>query len=364
MLVINFRFHSTHLTHKTITKMNTIGVSTVTPVYAGSSFLPELIDRIEQIREKWDNSDYPLELIEAIFVNDDSIDDSLQVLYEIQKEKPWIKIINLSRNFGQHQATVAGILHSSGDWVVTLDEDLQHNPLLIETMLEHAVTSGFDIVYATPEECVHENFFRDWSSKTFKSIISYITDNTHVRKFNSFRLIRGTIGRAASSVCSHGTYFDIALCWFTNNVSSIRLPLKDQRFVDSGKSGYTTRKLFSHARSMIVSSQTKVVRLGAAIGFIGMMVAGILGGKVLFDKFIQPETIPVQGWTSLILASVFFSGLLAVLLGIVLEYISVILLHIQGKPTFFVTDRLSDQILLTYYKNRENHDRLSKTDTA
>ncbi len=344
--------------------MNTVSISTVTPVYAGKNFLPDLVTKIEQVREQWHNSPSPLELTEAIFVNDASTDGSLEVLYEIQKEKPWIKIINLSRNFGQHQATVAGILHSSGDWIVTMDEDLQHDPSFIETMLEHAVNSGLDIVYATPEDSVHESFLRDWTSKTFKSFIAYITNNQHVREFNSFRLIRGTIGRASSSVCSHGTYFDIALCWFSDNVSSIKLPLKDLRFIESGKSGYTMRKLFSHARSMIVSSQTKVVRLGAAIGFTAMFIALTFGSKVLFDKLVNPETIPVQGWTSLILALLFFSGLLAVLLGVVLEYISIILLHIQGKPTFFVVDRLSDRILFDYYKDRKTDDRVSKTNTA
>jgi polyisoprenyl-phosphate glycosyltransferase len=344
--------------------MNTVSISTVTPVYAGKDFLLDLITRIEQVREKWRNSQSPLELTEAIFVNDASTDGSLEVLYEIQKEKTWVKVINLSRNFGQHQATVAGILHSSGNWIVTLDEDLQHDPSFIETMLEYAVNSELDIVYATPEESVHESLLRDWTSKTFKGLISYVTGNRHVREFNSYRLIRGAIGRASSSVCSHGTYFDVALCWFTNHVSSIKLPLKDVRFVESGKSGYTMRKLFSHARSMIVSSQTKVVRLGAAFGFIAMLVALTLGSKVLFDKLIDPASIPVQGWASLFLALLFFSGLLAVLLGVVLEYISVILLHIQGKPTFFVVDRQSDRILFNYYKDRKINDRVSKTNTA
>ena len=90
-----------------------------------------------------------------------------------------------------------------------------------------------------------------------------------------------------------------------------------------------------------------------------MLITVLLGSKILYNKFFDPESIPVQGWTSLFLTLLFFSGLLAVLSGIILEYISVILLHIQGKPTFFVVDRLSDRILLDYYKERETNDRFS-----
>lgn len=344
------------------THISPITISIVIPVYAGESYLSDLATQISHVLENWDNSTVPLELTEAIFVNDDSTDSSLAILYELQKTRPWIKIINMSRNFGQHQATVAGILHSSGDWIVTLDEDLQHRPALIESLLKHAVATEQDIVYAKPETKVHENLFRDWTSILFKKLISFITTNPHIQKFNSFRLIRGPVARASGSVCSHGPYFDIVLCWFTNRISSINLPMKDQRFVESKKSSYTIRKLISHARRLLVSSETKIVRLGAAIGFVAMLCSLLVGTQILISKLVDPTSIPVQGWTSLFLALLFFSGLLAILLGIVLEYISVILLHIQGKPTFFVVDRMSDQILVNYYNTQEPDDRSSTTD--
>lgn len=340
--------------------MDSISISTVTPVYSGKEYLEDLVVKIEQVRDQWMSSGSPLRLEEAIFVNDSSTDGSLELLYEIQKSRPWIQVLNLSRNFGQHQATIAGILHSSGDWIITLDEDLQHDPVYIDTLLETAVHSELDIIYASPEESVHESPLRDWSSRGFKKLIAFLTDNKHVREFNSFRLIRGCVARASGSVCSHGTYFDIALCWFTDRISAIRLPLKDVRFVESGQSGYTLRKLISHSRRLMISSQTKVVRLGAVIGFISIAIAFALAVYTFFEKILNPESIPVQGWTSLFLAILFFSGLLAVLMGIILEYISVILLHIQGKPTFFVVDRRTDKILLDYYKDRETNDRFSK----
>jgi len=330
--------------------MKRLSISAVIPVYAGKDYLSALIEKIDQVRKRWAESDAPIELIEAVFVNDSSTDGSLELLHSLQESNPWVRVINLSRNFGQHQATVAGILHTSGDWVFTLDEDLQHDPVFFEPLLRCAVEAGADITYANPDANVHENIFRDWASKGYKWFVSSVTGNRHIQNFNSFRLIRGSIARASASVCSHGTYFDIALCWFTDRVYSKTLPLKDIRLIERGKSGYTVRKLFSHARRLLISSQAKVVRLGAALGLMAIVLASVLGAITLLDKVFSPESIAVQGWTSLFLTQLFFSGLIVLLVGVALEYISVILLHIQGKPTFFVVDRISDKILTDYYQ--------------
>ncbi len=326
-----------------------ISLSTVTPVYAGHEYLQLLVGRLAELRKKWADSGYPVDLTNAVFVNDDSRDDSLELLYRLQQKHSWITIVNLSRNFGQHQATVAGLLHTASDWVVTLDEDLQHNPDFIETLLETTIARGMDICYANPEKPVHQSWLRDRGSRVWKATVALLTGNWHVREFNSFRLMRGNLARAAASVCSHGTYFDIALCWFSDRITVLKLPLKDERFIEGKTSGYTLRKLFSHARRLIISSETKVLRIGAVIGLLAIAASTILGSKILLDKLLVPESILVQGWTSLILTVLFFSGLITVLLGVILEYLSVILLHTQGKPTFFEVDRRGDQLLRHYY---------------
>lgn len=335
--------------------MEKLTVSTVTPVYSGEDYLPELVEKIEKVRASWDKADAPVELLEAIFVNDAAIDDSLNILKELGADRPWIRIVSLSKNFGQHPATVAGILHSSGDWLVTLDEDLQHDPAFIEHMLETSVSQQADVVYANSEQSVHQKPIRDWTSRGFKSLVARATGNPHVKDFNSFRLIRGVIGRAAASVCTSETYFDIAVCWFTDRVLSISLPLKDFRYIKSGESGYTIGKLLSHARRMIVSSETKVLRTGALFGLLAMVVAILFGGNFLINKLFYPETIPVVGWTSLFLSVMLFGGLLAVLSGIALEYLTIIMLHTQGKPTFFIVDRASDYTLAEYFRGKQGN---------
>ena len=225
-----------------------IKVSTITPVYNGEPYLEKLVLELLSVREKWNNSNIPLELVESIFVNDSAIDGSYEILRSLQKRNDWIQVITLSRNYGQHPATIAGILHSCGDWVFTIDEDLQHDPKYFDLLLEHAVTYELDVVYAKTEEPVHESLMRDKCSRLYKRIVSKITGNPHISSFNSFRLIRGAIARSSASICSHETYFDIALCWFTERLGSLSIPLKDKRFIETKRSGYNSKKLLSHAR--------------------------------------------------------------------------------------------------------------------
>src|SRR5437868_7633522 len=145
--------------------MDEVYLSTITPVYQGEAFLHDLVRELAAARTSFSNEGLPVHLIEAIFVDDGSVDGSFAVLTRLQEEYDWVKVIALSRNFGQHPATVAGILHSSGDWVATLDEDLQHHPMYLRQLLVEAVQQRWDVTYAAPEGGPHGSYFRDLSSR-------------------------------------------------------------------------------------------------------------------------------------------------------------------------------------------------------
>ena len=125
-----------------------IRISTVTPVYSGSEYLGRLVEQLNELKLRLEKECDQLRLAESIFVIDGAIDDSEAKLLELKDLHDWVNVVSLSRNFGQHNATVAGILHTSGDWVVTLDEDLQHLPTEIPGMLMKAATERLDIVVA------------------------------------------------------------------------------------------------------------------------------------------------------------------------------------------------------------------------
>ncbi len=326
--------------------------SIVVPVYSGSDFLPPLVAEIAQLRDEWERSEAPVALAEAIFVLDDPIDDSPRILATLAADRPWLRVLPLSRNFGQHPATLAGILHTDSDWVVTMDEDLQHRPRMINQLFQRAAETSCDIVYAHPKAGVHRTFYRDLASKLYKRLIRYLTDNPNVVKFNSFRLLRGTVARATSSVCSHDTYFDIALCWFSRRIALERLDLIDLRFTRTGKSGYSLPKLVAHARRMITSVQIKVLRLAILAGVIGIGVSVTYGAYILIRQLVFGIVPPIAGWSSLMVVSLFFGGIITLMIGILTEILSSVILHTQGKPVFFIVDRSSDRLLLPHFSRR------------
>lgn len=328
---------------------NKISLSVVVPVYSGSEYLSKLLEELEVLRMQWNDSDAVLTMSEVVFVDDGSIDNSSKILDELVIKNSWISVIHLARNFGQHAATIAGILHTSGDWVVTLDEDLQHPPKNIPLLLQKVTECHCDIVYANSENGVHEKGIRDISSRIYKSIMKVITRNPYIQNVSSFRLIRGGVARGASSVCGHDTYFDVALSWFSNRIAAVPMPLKDDRYITTGRSGYSIGSLMSHARRMLFSSNLKILRFAAFVGFILVAMSAVLGTALLITKFLNPEIIPTQGWTSLMLVIVLFGGLSMMFIGIILEYLSLLVQRAHGRPLFFVIDRSSDTDLIGHF---------------
>ena len=109
-----------------------ISISVVVPVYSGENFLHELIQQLDRVRTEWVEKQAPMRLAELILIDDAAIDASATIVNDLEASHAWVTALHLMRNFGQHAATIAGVLHSSGDWVVTIDEDLQHPPAAIE----------------------------------------------------------------------------------------------------------------------------------------------------------------------------------------------------------------------------------------
>jgi len=324
----------------------------VVPVYSGEKFLRELVQQLDRVRREWVEQQAPMRLAELILIDDAAVDASPAIVDDLEANHAWVTALHLMRNFGQHAATITGVLHSSGDWVVTMDEDLQHPPAEIEPLLRKAALTSADVVYAQPSSAVHEAGARDWASRGFKRMMAILTGNASVSYFNSFRLLRGSLARAASSACGHETYFDVALSWFTNRVQVVSLELKDQRFISSGSSGYSFSRLLSHARRMLMTSRVKSIRL---LGFIGVLIAAVSmagGAAVLLQKLIAPSSIAVRGWPSLILVNLFFGGFITFMISLILEYISILVLSAHGKPLFFVVDRSSDKTLVEYFASR------------
>lgn len=327
-------------------------ISVVVPVYSGKKYLAQLVEKIEELKDSLEQkSDNQIKFNECIFVCDEPIDDSLAELKEIKKDNDWINILELSRNFGQHAATIAGILHTSGQWIITLDEDLQHDPKFVPDLLLQALESHSDVLYAAPKSKVHQSFFRDFSSSFAKRMLYWITGNAHIKKFNSYRVIRGSIARAFSGLATSRSYFDIGLCWYTERINSLEIEMTDERYIENKTSGYTPKKLLRHLKNLIISSNTKVYNLFILLGFLSVIVAFCLLIYIFINAFTGNEDFAVRGWPSLMVTNLFFFGIITTVVGVTFQFISIILQNIQGKPTFYNVNRDDDETHAGYLKD-------------
>lgn len=323
-----------------------ISLSLVTPVYSGEKYLADLIWQIQALRDRWKDADLGIRISEAIFVLDAPIDDSTARLRELAAERPWLRPVELSRNYGQHSATVAGVLYSSGDWVVTLDEDLQHEPAGIETLLRTACEKGADVVYALPRAFVHGRSYRDRMSRLAKFLIAKLSGNRFIQSFNSFRLIRGDIARAASSICAQHTYFDVALTWFTQRICTVELEMSDERYITQKRSGYRFWTLVQHAKRLVLTSDFRILRITTAVSMLAFLAAVVYGAYIVYTHLFTESPIEVAGWTSLMLVVLAFGSVSVFILGLIVEFLHMGMLQLQGKPTFFVVNRSSDPTLV------------------
>jgi glycosyltransferase involved in cell wall biosynthesis len=323
--------------------MKKLTISIIIPVYSGENYLRKLIEETDKVKNEWEQNSTPFNICEVIFVNDSAIDKSKEIIFEITQKYDWVKNLSLSKNFGKHQATVAGILHSTGDWVVTMDETLKHHPANLKDMLIKVITQSDDIIYGIPNSNKNSNKDETFINRITSRFLKWFLYNTKFRNFSSFRISRGPIARAAAAVCQHESYFDVVLSWFTIKQTSLNLSINSNEKIINNKSHIG---VLTQLRRLLTSSHSKLLRIGSIIGILSMAVSLISSGWIIYSKV--SGNILISGWTSTIITYLFLGGLTLFLLGILLEYISIILLQLQGKPTFFIIDRNDDDIIKNY----------------
>lgn len=314
-------------------------LSTVTPVYAGAPYLDRLVSEIDGLRCDLLQTQN-LRFKEAYFVVDGTHDGSYEILCDLQKKYEWVVPIELSKNYGQHPATKAGIQLTDSELVVTLDEDLQHRPFEIKKMLFYMVENNADVVYACATSRIHQSHFRNICSRAVKKILGYLAGNQNFSNFNSFRLMNGSIARSASSIKGVDVYFDVALSWFSSRVVTAPVDLVDTRINSGTLSSYSVKALFSHARRMAISTNTKIPRFLAVLGFAAVCFSGLLAINIIYKKLFSDSLNGAAGWASLSVTLLFFGGMLTLMLSFVLEYITYITLTVMGKPNFSYIKRI------------------------
>jgi len=307
-------------------------VSVVVPVYMGEHTLARLTEQISPLTKgSVTRGGRNYVVGEVVFVHDCGPDDSANVIDKLCIEQSFIKAVWLSRNFGQHAATLAGMAATRNEWVVTLDEDLQHDPSEIGNLIDTALDGSADIVYGIDSKIKVHGLRRSFASRLAKVAVGLLMGNSAPRNYSSFRLINGSLARGVSAYVGEGVYLDVALGWITERVLTCEVT---NQFEHRDKSGYTLRKLMSHLLRLVLSNGTRPLRIvtisGVSIALIGISYAGFVTAGLI----INGES--VRGWTSVIVSILIIGGLVLISLGIIAEYIGLAVRAAFGKPNYFV----------------------------
>lgn len=308
-------------------------ISVVIPVYQGASTLPSLLAEIAPLTEVTNSPDgHPLRVDEVLLVFDNGPDDSAAVIRQLAKKHSFVRPIWLSKNFGQHAATIAGIASSTAEWIVTVDEDGQHNPRDIGALLDAAMRDQRSIVYARSINPAPHGWLRNVTSRVAKWLLAALVAERGALKYNSFRLILGSVARGIASTTGDGLYLDVAIGWVAGPASTAPVELREE---GDRKSGYTIRSLVSHFGRMILTSGTRGLRFVSGLGVFFAVVGLILGVAVLVARL--SGWIDTQGWASLFVLILFSAGAILFALGIIAEYIGASSSIAMGKPHYLIT---------------------------
>jgi len=309
-----------------------IRVSLVIPVYCGEKSLPELIDEIAPltIRQTTPGGN-PFVISEVLLVHDCGPDRSDLTLEALSTQHSFVRPVWLSRNYGQHAATLAGMASATGDWVATIDEDGQQDPADIGRMLDAALAGSLQLVYAQPTNPPPHSWLRNTLSRTAKAITARLLSDRDIGRFNSFRLVDGEIARTLAAYCGNGVYLDVGLFWITARVGHAPVRLRNER---GRSSGYSYTRLVSHFWNLVLTTGTRPLRLITLMGFGSMVLAIAIAGYAVYGKL--SGNVPVQGWASLLIVVAFFSGCILTALGVIAEYLAVTMSIVMGRPLYVV----------------------------
>jgi glycosyltransferase involved in cell wall biosynthesis len=300
-------------------------LSVVIPVYRSEAILAELVRRLEPVLASLTDQ------FELILVNDCSPDRSWDVISDLARQHDWIRPINLMRNYGQHNALLCGIRQARFDVIVTMDDDLQHPPEEIPKLLSR-LAEGYDVVYGTPEHEQH-GLGRDLASWITKLALQNVMGAEIARKVSAFRAFRAEVARAFAHYSGAFVSIDVLLTWGTNRFSLITVR-HEQRKV--GASGYTIRKLITHAMNMMTGFSTVPLQFASIVGFFftlfGMGVLAYVVGRF----FWLGGSVPGFPFLASIIA--LFSGAQLFALGIIGEYLARMHFRMMERPSYVVRE--------------------------
>lgn len=299
-------------------------LSIVSPCYGAPTLLKELVRQITE-SVKTITPDY-----EIILVEDASPDNSRDIIREICKEDSHVKGVFLSRNFGQQPALNAGLDTAQGEWIVTLDCDLQNPPSHIPALYAKA-QEGYDIVFASRQNRP-DNYFMTQGSKFFNRMIGYLTNTVQDESVAEFVIYHRRVVEAMRQMGDYVRYYPLMDKWVGFRTAKVPVP-HDPR-TDGKESSYSMMKRVELAVTTTVAFSTKALRLIVYAGITITLLAIIMALYLAIDFMVTG--VDVSGWLTLFASMWFIAGIIIMVLGIIAVYIGNIFEEVKRRPSYII----------------------------
>jgi len=300
-------------------------LSVVIPLYRSAATIGRVVAAIETLEVEGG--------LEIILVNDGSPDDTWDVCRRLQETaRVPLVLVDLARNFGEHNAVLAGLRLARGAWVVTMDDDGQNPPSEIAHLLGAARKGGHDVVFGCYEQKRHAAW-RNLGSTFVNKLAEWVLEKPRGLYLSSFRCMSAFLVSAITRYEGPYPYIDGLILQSTRRIGSVTVAHEAR---DSGASGYTMRKLVRLWMNVFVNFSVLPLRFATFLGLL-MGAVGLVGVAVVLVLWFQDRG-PSFGWGSLMAALLVFSGAQLVVVGLIGEYVGRTYISMNRKPQSVVRE--------------------------
>jgi len=307
--------------------MSEVTYSVVVPVYNSTDSVVELCGRLVRVFE-----DTVKESFEIVLVDDGSPNpDTWRTLERLHEQDNRVKVIQLMKNFGQQSAIMCSLKYSCGDFIISIDDDLQNPPEEIPKLIEAMGRQPrYDAVLAVPQHREHAKY-RNISSFMINKILGLAIQKPKHITLSSFRIITKDLKEAMLSYTGHIVTTGALICQITHNIINVEVRHDPRHF---GKSNYSLSKLISFALANIFNFSTLPLKLISIVGFLTSIFSIIYAFVIILRKL---SGLPIQaGFSTIVVLISFYSGLILFSFGVIGQYIIRIMRGVTGGPQFVV----------------------------
>ena len=304
-------------------------ISIVVPCYNEEAALPYFMGEIRKVADQM-SAAYGL-CFEILFVNDGSRDRTLELLREGAREDPRMHYISLSRNFGKESALYAGLQHTTGDYVATMDADMQDPPSLLPEMYEALQTGEYESVATRRVDRKGEPPIRSFFARCFYKLINRISDTDIVDGARDFRLMKRQMADAVLSMAEYNRFSKGIYGWV--GFRTKWLPYENVERV-AGETKWSFWKLFLYSIQGITAFSTAPLAIASVTGVLLCFAAFIMVIYIIVKTLLFGD--PVGGWPSLACMVMFMGGVQLLCIGILGQYLAKTYLETKNRPIYII----------------------------